>query len=129
MNEWLIRTVRALYTEACTVFKTYTGLSKSFEVKVGLHQGSVLMSLLFSAVMDVVSSKARSLLPHQPLSSPRPNGEHTRPTSSDHLLILIGLQTTSTSSPARHKTYINSKKADWCTCKNGNVYKKEEETL
>ena len=33
--------------------------------------------------------------------------------SSDHLPILIGLQTTATSSHARHRTYINSKKADW----------------
>ena len=33
--------------------------------------------------------------------------------SSDHLPILIGLQTTATSSPARHRTYINLKKADW----------------
>ena len=33
--------------------------------------------------------------------------------SSDHLPILIGLQTTATSSPARHRTYMNLKKADW----------------
>ena len=33
--------------------------------------------------------------------------------SSDHLPILIGLQTTATSSPSRHRTYINLKKADW----------------
>ena len=33
--------------------------------------------------------------------------------SSDRLPIFIGLQTTATSSPARHKTYINLKKADW----------------
>ena len=33
--------------------------------------------------------------------------------SSDHLPILIGLQTTATSSPARHRTYINLKNADW----------------
>ena len=32
---------------------------------------------------------------------------------SDHLPILIGLQTTATSSHARHRTYINLKKADW----------------
>ena len=32
--------------------------------------------------------------------------------SSDHLPIHIGLQTTATSSPARHRTYINLKKAD-----------------
>ena len=38
---------------------------------------------------------------------------NTHAMSSDHLPILIGLQTTVTSSPARHRTYINRKKADW----------------
>ena len=65
VDEWLIRTVMVLYTEACTVFKTDTGLSKSFEVKVGLHLGSVLSPLLFVAVMDVVSSEVRSGLPSE----------------------------------------------------------------
>ena len=51
----------ALYTEACTVVRTDARLSE-FEVKVGLHQGSVLSPLLFVAVMDV-SSEARSGLP------------------------------------------------------------------
>ena len=41
VDEWLIRTVMALYTEACTVVGTDAGLSESFEV-------------------DVVSSEARS---------------------------------------------------------------------
>ena len=50
VDEWLIRTVMALYTEACTVVRTDAGLSESFEVKVGLHQGSLLSPLLFSAV-------------------------------------------------------------------------------
>ena len=58
VDEWLIRTVMALYTEACTVVRADAGLNESFEVKVGLHQGSVLSPLLFAAVMDVVSSKA-----------------------------------------------------------------------
>ena len=35
--------------------KTVAGLS--FEVKVGLHQGSVPNPLLFSVVMDVVSMR------------------------------------------------------------------------
>ena len=39
------------------VVRTDAGLSKSFDVKVGLHQGSVLSALLFAAVMDVVSSE------------------------------------------------------------------------
>ena len=65
VDEWLIRTVIALHTEACTVVRTDAGLSESFEVKVGLHQGSVLSSLLFAAVMDVVFSEARSGLPSE----------------------------------------------------------------
>ena len=55
----------SLYTEACTVVGTDAGLSESFEVKVSLHQGSVLSLLLFAAVMDVVSSEARSDLPSE----------------------------------------------------------------
>ena len=46
VDEWLTRTVMALYTEACTVDITDAGLSESFEVTVGLHQGSVLSPLL-----------------------------------------------------------------------------------
>ena len=65
MDEWFIRTVMALYTEACTVVRTDAGLSESFEVKVGLHQGSVLSPLLFAALIDVVSSEARSGLPSE----------------------------------------------------------------
>ena len=60
---WLIRTVMALYTEACTIVRTDEGLSESFEVKVGLHQGSVLNPVLVASVMDIVSSEARSGLP------------------------------------------------------------------
>ena len=44
---------------------SYAGLSESVEVKVGLHQGSVLSPLLFAAVMDVVSSEARGGLPFE----------------------------------------------------------------
>ena len=65
MDEWLIRTVMALYTDAYTVIRTDTRLRESFEVKVGMHQGSVLSPLLFVAVMDVVSSEMRSGLPSE----------------------------------------------------------------
>ena len=65
VDEWLICTVMALYTEACTVVRTDAGLSGRFEVKVGLNQGSVLSPLLFAAGMDVVSSEARSGLPSE----------------------------------------------------------------
>ena len=45
MDEWLIRTVMALYSEACTVVRTETEQSESLEVKVGLHQTSVVYPL------------------------------------------------------------------------------------
>ena len=50
VDEWLIRTIMALYTESCTVVRTDAGLSESFEVKIGLHQGSVQSPLLFAAI-------------------------------------------------------------------------------
>ena len=65
VDEWLIRTVMALYTKACTAVRTDVGPCESFEVKVGLHQGSVLSPLLFAAIMYVVSSPTRSGLPSE----------------------------------------------------------------
>ena len=41
------------------------GDSDSFEVKVGLHQGSVLSPLLFMIVMDVVCREMRVGLPRE----------------------------------------------------------------
>ena len=65
VDEWLIRTDMALYTEACTVVRTDDGLRESFYVKVGLHQESVLSPLLLAAVMDVVSNEGGSGLPSE----------------------------------------------------------------
>ena len=61
VDEWLIRTVMALSTEACTVVRTDARLSESF-----LSEGwfaSRVSPLLFTAVMDGVSSEAGSGLP------------------------------------------------------------------
>ena len=57
--------VMALYTEACTVVRTDAGLSEHFEVKVCIKGLYRLSPLLFAAVMDVVSSEARSGLPSE----------------------------------------------------------------
>ena len=46
-----MKAVMAMYEGAQTVVRTTEGDSKAFNVKVGLHQGSVLSPLLFVIVM------------------------------------------------------------------------------
>ena len=43
--------------------RTKSRLRESFEVKIGLYQGSVMSPLLFAVVMDAVSSETRRGLP------------------------------------------------------------------
>jgi len=64
LDEWLVKTVMAMYDEcAQTVVRTTEGDSKGFNVKVGLHQGSVLSPLLFVIVMEMISRELRAGLP------------------------------------------------------------------
>ena len=53
-----IRSVMSLYEGAKTRVRVDSELEK-FEVKVGMHQGSVLSPFLFSVLVDVVSEFAR----------------------------------------------------------------------
>ena len=52
-----------MYERARTVVRTKQGNSTEFEVKVGVHQGSVLSPLLFVAVMEVVTRGVNEELP------------------------------------------------------------------
>ena len=52
-----------IYEKARTTVRTKQVGSEEFEVKVGVHQGSVLSLLLFVAVMEVVTQKVREGLP------------------------------------------------------------------
>ena len=53
----------SMYSGAKTVARTVYGNSKSFEVKVGMHQGSALSPLLFVIVMEAISREFRVALP------------------------------------------------------------------
>jgi len=55
VDEWLVSAVMSMYSGAKTVVRTVYGNSKSFEVKVGTHQGSALSPLLFVIVMEAIS--------------------------------------------------------------------------
>ena len=63
VEEWLVQTVMTMYERARTVVRTNQGYSTEFEVKVGVHQGSVLSPLLFIAVMEVVTRGVKERLP------------------------------------------------------------------
>ena len=63
VEEWLVQTVMTMYERARTVVRTKYGYSTEFDVKVGVHQGSVLSPLLFVAVMEVVTRGVKEGLP------------------------------------------------------------------
>ena len=63
VEEWLVQTVMTMYERSRTVVRTNQGYSTEFEVKVGVHQGSVLSPLLFVAVMEVVTRGVKEGLP------------------------------------------------------------------
>jgi len=59
----LLNAVMAMYEGAQTVVRTTQEDSKAFNVKVGLHQGSVSSPLLFVIVMEMISRELRAGLP------------------------------------------------------------------
>ena len=69
VEEWLVQTVIAMYERARTVVRTKQGYSTEFEVKVGVHQGSVLSPLLFVAVMEVVTRGVKEGSPWELLNA------------------------------------------------------------
>ena len=43
VEEWLVQTVMVIYEKARTTVRMKQGSSEEFEIKVGVHQGSVLV--------------------------------------------------------------------------------------
>ena len=55
MDEWIVCLVQGMYSNARSHVRAGEGYSEEFEVKVGVHQGSVLSPLLFIIVLEALS--------------------------------------------------------------------------
>ena len=60
VEEWIVRLVQGMYANARSHVRVGEGSSEEFEVKVGVHQGSVLSPLLFIIVLQALSQEFRS---------------------------------------------------------------------
>ena len=66
VEEWM-RLVQGMYANALSRVHVGHGFSKEFEVKVGVHQGSVLSPLLFIIVIEALSREFRAGVPWEDL--------------------------------------------------------------
>ena len=62
LPEAMVRAVMSLHEGAKTRVRVGLELSKEIEAKVGVHQGSVLSSLVFAIVVDQVTKNVKSRL-------------------------------------------------------------------
>ena len=67
MDEWIVRLVQGMYANARRRVRVGKGYSEEFEVKVGVHQGSVLSTLFFIIVFEALSREFRSGVPWEDL--------------------------------------------------------------
>jgi hypothetical protein len=63
VDEWLVSVIKSMYASAVTAVRSENGVSRELEVKVGVHQGSVLSPLLFTIVLEALSETFRGGLP------------------------------------------------------------------
>ena len=67
MEEWIVRLVQGMYANVWSHVCVGEGYSKELEVKVGVHQGSVLSLLLFIIVLEALSPEFRFGIPWEDL--------------------------------------------------------------
>ena len=58
-----IEAIRDMYNRASTNIQTPVGITKSFSVRVGLHQGSTLRPFLFAVIIDELSKSIWETVP------------------------------------------------------------------
>ena len=63
VEEWIVRLVQGMYANALNRVRVGEVYSEEFEVKVNVHQGSVLSPLLFIIVLEALSREFRSGVP------------------------------------------------------------------
>src|SRR6056300_1728659 len=63
VDEWAVRAIQGLYTNARSRVRVNGQLSEEFGVGVGVHQGSVLSPLLFILVLEALSREFRTGAP------------------------------------------------------------------
>ena len=67
VQEWIVRLVHGLYANTQSRVHVCEGYSEEFEVKVGVHQGSVLSPLLFIIVLEALSYEFHPGVPREDL--------------------------------------------------------------
>ena len=63
VEEWIVRLVQGMYANSRSRVRVGEGYSEVFEVKVVVHQGSVLSPLLFIIVFETLSREFLSGVP------------------------------------------------------------------
>ena len=60
VGEWIVQLVQGMYPYARSRVSVGEGFSQEFEVKVGVHQGSVFSPLLFIIVLEALTREFRA---------------------------------------------------------------------
>ena len=63
VEEWLVKVLQPMYKHTKSKVRVGDSYSETFDVRVGVHQGSVLSPLLFIIVLEALSHESCTGLP------------------------------------------------------------------